>query len=115
MRYDNEERQEPSRLFDGHDPEFDPPPLLTAARVKARLFLEFVERQDDGASPSLPVVRDYNGLRNLILEVSPKLAVALPPEISIASSSDDDPDDHLVTVTYGEIHFFCQQIANFLQ
>ena len=115
MRQGNDERLESSRLIDGHDPEFDPPPLLTAARVKARLFLEFVEQQDDGASPSLPVVRDYNGLRNLILEVAPKLAVALPPEISIAPSSDEDPADHFATVTYGEVRFFCQQIANFLQ
>ena len=115
MRYDNDERLGSSRYSNGHDPELDPPPLLIAARVKARLFLDFVERQDNGASPSLAVVRDYNGLRNLILEVSPKLAVALPPEISISSTDVDDPDDHIMTVTYGELHFFCQQIANFVQ
>ena len=93
------------------------PPLLAAVRVKARLFVEFLEEEQTGA-PSRAVIEDYNRLRGLALGVVPDLAGTMPPAIEMLAASTrsaDEDESNPQVVTRAELLFFCRQVASFLK
>lgn len=92
------------------------PSLLAEARIKAKKLREFVkETADEWGEPDKPaspgMIRDYNVLRALVVQTSPRLVATLPPEIPAAHSGEHSRGGE---VSYRELIFFCDQIKEFL-